>query len=255
MDNGQLAIAIIIVSIATYWAGVWIKSHLLQRLPVVSPIKNGLIMVGQGLYFIGLPYLLLIGGFVPARLFGLRGVENVADPGLGQPALARIAGILAQAGNFLLSSVSDFGPFLTIGLVLGAAYTLLCFFFFRTTSPAEKSDGLLVYPSKLGILFDGVHWSLYRAAIWLATGSLYFGGIGGILLIAIEYSIANWLGRFRPLEQRQYLLRFAIGLVAASLFLFAPNLWLNLIFYLALVIITEGLFKVSLKAELTTHTS
>jgi hypothetical protein len=43
--------------------------------------------------------------------------------------------------------------------------------------------------------------------------------------------------------------------VAASLFLFAHNLWLKLIFYLALVIITEGLFKVSLKAELTTHTS
>jgi hypothetical protein len=84
--------------------------------------------------------------------------------------------------------------------------------------------------SNIKILYQAVHWSFYRSAVWLLTDDLYQGVIGGVLLVGLEWALEpGWTEETRQLLSREERLVEASVLIASSvIFFFVPNFWLLL---------------------------
>ena len=200
------------------------------------------------LYFAGIPYLLVISGYLPARFLGLKGIEFLTLPNVAQPPAGIFNAVLSQIGNFFLVWLPDLGPWLTLGLVLSSSFVIFYGLYLQSLS-FDRSAEIKLYDSIAGPIFDGVHWAFYRAILWSVSGSLYLGSLGSIFLVALEYTVAVRLQEASLVRRQQYLFRFGLGLMSAVIFLWAPNLWLALIFQTMLAALVEGLFKVVRKVK------
>jgi hypothetical protein len=91
-------------------------------------------------------------------------------------------------------------------------------------------------PIVVRVIYQAVHWSFYRGAVWLLTDDLYVGMVGGMLLVGAEWMLdAGWVAGVRRARSRDVLLVNASVLVATSVvFFFVPNLWLLLPIHLLL---------------------
>jgi hypothetical protein len=185
-------------------------------------------------YYIGLPYIALILGAVPGRYLGLVGPGQVQEIPSGLD-----SGILAQIRDYLslvmLNWLPDVGTVVALGVVtlLFLSVTWLGYAYLK----GNVISGSGVGPSSLRgdyslgvtrVIYQAVHWSFYRSAVWLLTDDLYLGVFGGIILVVGEWMLdAGWVHRVRYAHAREVLLIDASVLVATSLiFFFAPNLWL-----------------------------
>lgn len=240
MSDQMLIIVLCFISIIIFAGSHWFANKFGQRKDFAFLETKWLPTILEIFYFVGLPYLTLITGLLPARFFGLKGLEFFIIPDLGQPISAVIEALFVQAGNILFIWLPDFGSMASISTLLGLIFGLFLGFYLRAVRPAR----IAIYQSKVEVVFDVVHWAFYRAAIWLAVGSLYFGVLGGLVLILVEYTLANHFGGFSDLLEQQFLFRFGVGLLSSITFLFVPNLWLILIFQGIVVIIGEGMVKI-----------
>jgi len=201
----------------------------------------------QVIYFLGLPYLTLITGLLPARFLGLKGVELFIIPDLNRSISGIFGALFIQAGHILFIWLPDFGPMAFSSALLGGVFVVYLGFYLRAIRPARMT----IYQAKMAIIFDVVHWAFYRAIIWFATGSIYLGFLGGLILIMLEYLLAGYWGKFSNTQQQQFLFRFGLGLLTSITFLFAPNLWFTLIFQGILVMVSQGMFKTVAQARIT----
>jgi hypothetical protein len=82
----------------------------------------------------------------------------------------------------------------------------------------------------IGVLYQAVHWSFYRSAIWVLTDDLYLSVLGGIVLVLVEWMLEpGWTERAQRAQSKEHRLIDASILVATSvMFFFVPNLWLLL---------------------------
>jgi hypothetical protein len=193
-------------------------------------------------YYVGIPYAALILGVVPGRYLGLVGpdwLQAGTSPLSGFEAAPNIWHFLAQVRDFVSLAVLNWLPH--VGTVAGLAVvmflllsvTWLAYGYFRYAATSGPIPRLLSLPggktpSVVHIVYQAIHWSFYRSAVWLLTGDLYLGVVGGILLVGAEWMLdPGWTDGARHELSGDELLVDASVLIATSvIFFFVPNLWL-----------------------------
>jgi hypothetical protein len=175
------------------------------------------------LYYIGLPYATLVLGVMPARYLGLTGLNQLQVSNLPQMRDAIALVILDWVGNL------DTALALTLTMLTVLSITWLGYKHFERGMPSgDEGHSLSKNPSIIHILYQAIHWSFYRGAVWLLTGDLYLGIIGGILLVVGEWLLApGWVNKVRhPLSVEEPLLEASLLIAVSAIFFFVPNLWL-----------------------------
>jgi hypothetical protein len=193
-------------------------------------------------YYVGLPYVALILGVVPGRYLGLVSLDrlqpNSADlerleaGGILVRFLMRVGGDVSQ---LVWSWLPDVPTILGLGvlllLLLSLAWLGYGYFKRRLISGAGDSLSLVAGEGKdVGVVYQAIHWSFYRSAVWLLTDDLYVGVVGGILVVIIEWMLepARTNGLKRALFEESLLQDASILVATSVIFFFVPNLWLLL---------------------------
>lgn len=204
-------------------------------------------------YYIGLPYAALILGVLPARYLGLVGPDQAALAPSSAPAAGGGSagwGVLAQVRESVQLVMFDWLPEMStlVGLaglmliVLGL--TWLAYGTFKTmAAPDLPMPGHRRRISVLQVVYQAVHWSFYRGAVWYLVDDLYLGMVGGILLVGAEWALdPGWRDPARNGLWREELLVDASVLTASAvMFFFVPNLWLLLPVHWLLAVASRGM--------------
>jgi hypothetical protein len=193
-------------------------------------------------YYVGLPYIALILGVVPGRYLGLVGLNQLAGSQISSPAgpaggglpafLARLRSDISLLTWSWLPGLPTLIGLALLMLVLLVA-TWLVYGHVRRRLTSDSAARRLMLPGRLPprrthVVYQAIHWSFYRSAVWLLVGDLYLAVVGGILLV-----VAEWVLQPAPGEGLGYVLSRETLFVDASLliataviFFFVPNLWL-----------------------------
>jgi hypothetical protein len=185
-------------------------------------------------YYIGLPYIALVLGVVPGRYMGLVG------PGQSQDTLSGLeSGFLARIRDYLslviLSWLPDVGTVVALGAITLVFLSVLWLGYAYLRGSVVSGSGISPLPLRSGynlgllqVIYQAVHWSFYRSAVWLLADDLYLGVVGGIIIVGGEWVLdSGWMHKVRHAQAGEVLLIDASVLVATSLiFFFMPNLWL-----------------------------
>lgn len=234
------------MSIVVALEAVWLKGKINADKHFGWLSKEPVISILRAIYFVGFPALALVSGLIPARFFGLKGLEALSLVALPRSdAKEIIVATLTQFGKVLQTWIPDFGPMFAIVTLLSGLFFLYFWVYLamlKSTAMEEKST-FRIYPSIGDLLFDGIHWSFYRAAVWLISGSLYLGIVGGLAILLVEYALASRVGNFSTELQQQYVLRFMLGLLTTLAFFFAPNLWFSFGFLYVLAVCSQSLLQ------------
>jgi hypothetical protein len=187
-------------------------------------------------YYIGLPYVALILGVVPGRYLGLIRPDRLREPASGSTST-----FLGQVRDYL--SVVALGWLPDLGTIAGLGAILMLFLgvtwlgyshlrdVVRTESRASRASRRgNKGPGAVSVIYQAVHWSFYRSAVWLLADNLYLGVVGGIVLVGAEWLLdPGWISRLHRAQTRDFLLVDTSVLIATSvIFFFVPNLWLLL---------------------------
>jgi len=236
MAHTTLAAALAGMSVVVAVEGAWFDARLRGAAWSAFVRHPAAVWAMRLVYVCGFPYLALMTGLLPPRLFGLKGLEALSLPDFSQSLPLIAAGLAEQGGNLLLAWLPDFGPAATVMPLTAGAFVLGGWLF-----RLRLGEGEMAYASWPEALLDVIHWSFYRAVGWLLFGNLYAGSVTGILAVLAEYAAAGRAGRFSAARQTQYALRFAIGLTVAVTFVFIPNLWFAAALHLGLAWAARGL--------------
>ncbi len=215
-----------------------------KNIPWVRRFSEGwTVSVLRFAYFIGLPYIALILGVLPARYLGLGGLnrlqatqsfpsefEHLTEPG------RFLAQIRNNVSLIVLDWLPDVGKLVSLVLValllLGVAWLGYGYFRWRILSGLRRISTFRMkgYPSVVQVVYLAVHWSFYRGAIWLLADDLYLGVVGGVVLVGLEWILdAGWLHQVQdPSAGEPPRIDASILVATSSIFLFVPNLWLLL---------------------------
>jgi hypothetical protein len=188
-------------------------------------------------YYVGLPYAALILGAVPARYLGLVGLESLgAGQTAGRPAgLAGVAAEMRRGVSLLLWNwLPDVGRLAGLGALMLVLLGLVWLVYGRVrrsllqNTPGERLSTSAQDFSIVRSVYQAIHWSFYRSAVWLLWGDLYLAVVGGLALVLLEWASApQWADSRRRAQAREELLVDASVLVSTSMiFFFVPNLWL-----------------------------
>jgi len=243
MNHVTLAAILGVMSIVIALEAVWLNRRIkrdryfgwLSKEPTASVLRT--------IYFLGFPSLALISGLLPARFLGLKGFESLTPVDLSRSGAEITESILTQFGNVLQVWMPDFGAMAATSTLLGSLFFLYFWFYLTTLKFVDGELVVCIYPSKIDLFFDGVHWGFYRAVAWLVLGNLYLGIVGGLAMILLEYTLASRLGNHSIAAQQQIVFRVMFGLITTVTFLFAPNLWFALAFQYILAVCSEALLK------------
>lgn len=227
MPTSALISALVLMSMAFAAQSAWLNKRL-SSAPFFDWLnRSGTSRILQLIYFIGLPYLALLSGLIPARLFGLKAWDSISR--LIVTLITRQLtsdwktqlGIITQAWSADASaSIGIIASLIGVSLFFGWLYL-------RGSSPKR-----VTIPSHSQWIVDIIHWSFYRAAIWRISGDLYLSVLGGIFLVLIEYLLVYKLGTKKDASETQLTIRFVGNTVVSVAFLFAPNLWVVGLFFL-----------------------
>ncbi|RME47731.1 MAG: hypothetical protein D6796_07340 [Caldilineae bacterium] len=223
MAQATLAAALAGMSVLVAAEGAWLQARIRPDSWLAAVLRSPLVAVVRLVYVCGFPYLALMTGLLPPRLFGLKGLEALTPLDFSRPFPVLLGGLAERGGNLLLAWLPDFGPAaavipLTAGAFVAGGWLLRL----------RLGEGGRAYSAWPEALLDGIHWSFYRAVGWLLFGSLYPGSVAGLAAMLAEYIAVGRAGRFSAVRQMQYALRFAIGLTVTVTFVFVPNLWFAL---------------------------
>lgn len=230
MSIPPLVTALVLMSMAFAAQSAWLNKKLAST-PFFDWLnRNSISKILQLIYFIGIPYLALLSGLIPARLFGLKAWDSISQ--LIATAFARqlTSNWQTQLGISIQVWASDAGA--SIGIIASLIGVSLFFgwLYLRGNHPP-----IVTMPSYSQWIVDIIHWSFYRAAIWRISGDLYLSVLGGIFLILIEYLFVYKLGIKKGTTGTQLTIRFVGNTIVSVAFLFAPNLWIvGLLFLIAI---------------------
>jgi hypothetical protein len=246
MEQLALAAGLGLMSIVVVVEAAWLRRLLVRDERLRRWLPGWLIALARVIFLIGLPYIGLISGLVPARLLGLTGLEQMVSLSLGQPWPEVLLELQRVLGTLLLAWQPMLGPFSLIGLTALILVALALWFNheLRQLPDTPPNNVLLrrLYASPLAVVLDAVHWTFYRAVVWLLTGSLYVGTWGGLTLLSIELMAVSYFGQASPARQQQYLWQLVIATVTSVSFLFAPDFWLTVVLHAGLAwLIGSGL--------------
>lgn len=209
MINQNLLLAgLALVSLALPVAWAWWQ----KRQDEAGINEQWLFSTARFIYGIGLPYLALIAGLLPPRFLGLKGMETITALDLNGASLQKVGSLL------LLECLADGGIVIRLGLA-----ALLLALGLRWGLARLGLKPLAGRLSVLEILYDGLHWAFYYAIFWALTGDLYLGVIGGMLWSLVEGALVAWVQRDDPTYR---LSKAVILILTATIFFYAPNLWL-----------------------------
>jgi hypothetical protein len=181
-------------------------------------------------YYVGLPYITLLLGVLPGRYLGLVGLERLASIG-DTPAAGHPLAWLRVAFSLLLQAwLPDLGRLaglsVLMAVLLAATWAIYRHYAPRNAEPRESAGTLLAlgHPAPNPAAFArtayaALHWSFYRAALWLITDDLYLAIFGGIVLVLLE----AWL--CREMDGRAAV-DVSLLVATATIFCYVPNLWL-----------------------------
>ena len=210
-----LGLSIVVYSLATY--GNWyyhchghadapVLRRLRGKIPR-SPVWSWTYHAGRFAYYIGLPYLALRQGIIPASTMGLGEWTATSDDVLVTSGLALAAFVILSVTQRSYSrSLPD-----------------------QTETSRAQSQGRHWVTATLDVLYLEVHWAFYRSGpiFWLG-GDYYTGSFLGFLLITLEEllnpRVRNALKR--PQTSIAVLVRWSIALCMTTVFYFSRSLWL-----------------------------
>ncbi|MFQ5576391.1 MAG: hypothetical protein ACE5G8_05310 [Anaerolineae bacterium] len=240
MAHTSLVAALTAASVIVALESAWLLNRIRPVKYLAWVTRKPASTVFEALYYLGFPYLALVSGLLPARLLGLKGLQSPALPDFTQPAPQVINALLLQAGDVLHIWLPDIGPWVSTGSLLGGLFVAVVWLYVRGGGPRQDTSPFPIYESWAGVAFDVVHWGFYRAAVWLVSGSLYLGVVGGVAVMLFEQTVAGRLGRGTVPDTQRQLLRFGLGVVTSVTFLFAPNLWLVFVLQAILAGLSRG---------------
>lgn len=199
-------------------------------------------------FLVGLPYVGLISGLIPARYFGFTGLEQLVSINLVQPWPDLWLDLQFVVGTLLLAWLPMIGPVVLIGLSATLLLSLGLWFQAwlqgQPDSPPAPAFPTGLYGSTLDLLLDAVHWAFYRALSWLLTDRLYLGVWGGLVIVALELAAVSYFSQASPRRQQQNLWRAVLATVTAVCFFFAPDFWLILALHVGLAwLLQSGLAR------------
>jgi hypothetical protein len=187
-------------------------------------------------YYIGLPYVALILGVVPGRYLGLVGLDQLAGSQVaGRGLMAFLARLRADISLLIWSWLPGFPALISLALfmLLLLVATWLAYGHLRRRLTSGVAARQLMLPGRqpprrTRVVYQAIHWSFYRSAVWLLAGDLYLAVVGGILLVVAEWMLQPTAGEsLAYVLARENLFVDASLLVAtAVIFFFVPNLWL-----------------------------
>jgi hypothetical protein len=172
-------------------------------------------------YYVGLPYITLLLGVLPGHYFGLIGLERLASIG-DTPAAGHPLSWLRAAFSLLLQAwLPDLGRLAGLS-VLMAALLAATWAIYRHYAPAnaDRRQHQLGHPAAFArTAYAALHWSFYRAGLWLITDDLYLAVVGGIVLVLLEAWLCRELGGRAAVD-------VSLLVATAGIFYYVPNLWL-----------------------------
>ncbi len=230
MSVPVLVSTLIFMSMAFAVQSAWLNKKLASTPFFRWLDHSGTSKILQLIYFVGLPYLALLSGLIPARLFGLKGWDSASQ--LFSDAFSRQlpADWQLQLSSILKLWASDVGILAGILASLTGVGIIFGWLYLR----GGKIQSFIL-PSFAQWIIDIIHWSFYRAVIWRITDDLYLSVLGGIVLILVEYLLVYKVGGESETAGSQRVIRFAGNVMMAIGFLFAPNLWvMGILFLIAL---------------------
>ncbi len=183
--------------------------------------------VARFFYFVGLPYLALVGGILTPGLLGLKGLEHFALVDFsGVSTTYQQLAVEIQYALVLMFVEWLIDSQVTIMAGLAALFILGSLRLSLTRAGLEPAAGPSL--SVLNVVYHGLHWAFYRAIFWAMTGDLYLSTILGAGLVMIEWLLTARLQEEQPAQkQRQRrLINTLILLSTAAIFFYSPNLWL-----------------------------
>jgi hypothetical protein len=169
------------------------------------------------LYFVGLPYLAVLGGIITPRLLGLTGLDYFAAI-----IIAPTTGQIQQAVLLMLLDGLLAAPATLIG---GGVAVVIAGLVWRDLHRRGVPGAPL--PTLPHLVYLAVHWGVYRAIIWAVTDDLYRATVLGAMVAAVEWAGGYWLAR-RQWASPAVLSQLMILLLTAAVFYYSPNLWLLL---------------------------
>lgn len=182
-------------------------------------------------YYAGLPYITLLLGVLPGHYLGLTGLERLGSlagtPGIGHP----LAWLRAAASLLLQAWLPDLGRLAGLS-VLMAVLLAIVWGLYRHYAPGYTDEvPTLSRERRLGIpgtpdpaafsrtAYAALHWAFYRAAFWLLTGDLYLAVVSGVVFALVEAWLCREMDSGAAVD-------VSLLVTTATIFLFAPNLWL-----------------------------
>ncbi len=175
------------------------------------PHRHWLLEAARFLYYVGLPYAALLRGAVLPRLMGLTHLDWVKGIGLG----AALGG-----GTFLFLVLIWWWYARAI-----AALPLSARGRQGESLGGDSTNGWILLRE---VIYLEAHWAFYRSAAILLLDNHYAGVFLGFLLVTLEWLInPAWRTNLGlPWRSVNIVLKWALALVTAIIFLFARNLWL-----------------------------
>jgi hypothetical protein len=193
-------------------------------------------------YYVGLPYVALILGVVPGRYLGLVGLEQLAASPTGSaaaPAAGGLAGFVlrlrADVSLLIWSWLPGFPTLISLTLLmlllLVATWLAYSRLRRRLTSGLAGPQRMLAReqpPRRTPVVYQTIHWSFYRSAVWFLTGDLYLAVAGGIALVVAEWMLQPVAreGIGYALARESLFVEASVLIATAIIFFFVPNLWL-----------------------------
>lgn len=241
MSQPGWAGGLILFSLLLSVGWVWLKNKRVNDHPWQVE-EQWLGRTAQFFYFVGVPYLGIVLGIVPARLLGLKGLEYFVLVDLaGVPFQRAVAEIQYAFVLMLLEWLVDSRATIIAGLMALVLLGGIQLGLTRWAIGVETGSHLSI----LRIIYDGLHWAFYRAIFWLITDDLYLGVMLGASLVILEWILVAWLQKSKQ-TRPQLLMNIIILILTAAVFFYSPNLWLLWPVHLAMVIITQMSLKIQI---------
>ncbi len=189
-------------------------------------------------YYIGLPYIALLLGVLPARYLGLVGLEQLHSAA----ELSAASGMVEQLGIavalLLRAWLPHLGQWAGLTILMAGLLTATWKLYRYARRSGESGLPSCGMPSGADnitalttVVYAAVHWGFYRAGIWWLSDDLYLGVVGGVALVLIEWGLCAWLtGRpSRQLVSERILIDASLLITTAAIFYYVPNLWLLIV--------------------------
>jgi hypothetical protein len=184
------------------------------------------------LYFIGLPYLAVLLGWLTTQQFGLTGLEYLALVNLEGSTL--IVQLYQTISLILLAWLLDSGATLLAG-----GLALLFLALLRWGLARQHVEVFTEPPAFLPVLCQVVHWAFYRALCWAITQDFYLGLVLGGLAALLEVGLIDLVQGRQPLEHPHFFHNALLLSLTATIFFYSPNLWLLLPIHWGLAALTH----------------